>query len=282
MEKVEQHYDININSSDADDVINGGFVKLLNHFSFDVSYFSHLYWSVLSIVLPCGFYQSIRGDVNDKLVCTIGETTYIITLTAGDYTMTRLLNHLQTAINSALSITTTVTFDNTTKLISIANDNVNAFIITTDSTCEEIIGLATTDLSFPKSETTTFPNVPNLNNVSMVQIHSNIAQRNNYSSSISNVSDIMISLPIKWLSGVLIYENRNGIYTDLTTSLSHLEFRLTDQNNRILNNNGVGWSVIIRIKRVTRRPIIPQEMFPPYHIKTSIEEKADPTTIEEK
>ena len=116
----------------------------------------------------------------------------------------------------------------------------------------------------------------------MVQIHSNIAQRNNYSSSISNVSDIMISLPIKWLSGVLIYENRNGIYTDLTTSLSHLEFRLTDQNNRILNNNGVGWSVIIRIKRVSRRPIIPQEMFVPYQIKDSIEGKADPTTIEKK
>jgi hypothetical protein len=242
-ELLKTYYNLYFNSGDADITFDGGYIKNM-HVQLHSNYEESLEYCVTNCVIPCGFHHTIRAGVNSDLKIEKNSVVHTITLPEGDYTMSVLTSTLTSMISSALGITCTVTYDETSKLLTFANDGTaQIYLLYDESSCKKVIGLtATTFIDLNSSQT--LSDVPNLNTTSMIYVHSNLALQNNYSSATSSSSDILIAIPLKWLSGIAVYTSP-GTYFELPYSMNSLYFKLTDQNNNILDNNGLDWSISI-------------------------------------
>jgi len=246
---------VHINSIDADQVVDGSsFIKVLGSHFIEKKAGYRVRFSVESVVIPQGYYQTIRTGINDQIAVEIYDTgdvlqsTGTVTLNAGDYTVYELNEELSTQFASTMSgYEVTVGFSTTLKKINITFNTPGYYAVfkLVGTTAKKIIGLST-DLTCEHAVETTMHNVANMNSVLAVDIYSNL-RNDNYSSSTGEKSSVLCRIPTTAFKGdIMRWTNRTGLRQTLQGEhLSSIYLALRDQDGRVLDNNGVEWTIQI-------------------------------------
>ena len=166
-----------------------------------------------------------------------GETTG--TLPIGQYTTATLITALQAVLTDV-----TITQDTLTNKLNFATTGSATLDFFSEedrpaSTLAPVIGLYTS-ISLGTTSNTDVDFVPDLSELDLVNIHTNISHGNCITTDTtrSQSSDIMASIPISSVWGVynVFFENSSSsdnskIIYDSPHSLSHIHIRLTDRDN---------------------------------------------------
>lgn len=105
---------------------------------------------VNEVIKVFGDEQTITTGLNDKIDWIEDSTTYVATLTADDYTPAELATEVQTEMRAISSTNIEVTYNTTTKKITIANDeDVNLHLLwstgaNSTTTCGKVLGFDVT------------------------------------------------------------------------------------------------------------------------------------------
>lgn len=206
----------------------------------------------------------IVNEYNNVFTVSINATNYTYTLAKGNYTKTTWSAYLQTILNS-IGLYFTISADNTT----------NKFTITTTAlfqstypaatwgfsgTCDYIWGFRT---SFSTASTSyIMDRCFNFLPIARFIFHCNILSSGLTLTTNSSVSscDILAVIPnSSKLNSQIIYENNAGSFLVKSNShISSITISITDDDNRILNFNGISCYFSIQFnlfRRSIQRPL---------------------------
>jgi len=187
----------------------------------------------------------IVNEYNNKMTIKINSTNYNYTLAQGNYTRTSWITYMNTRIDTTLF---TISSDSTTNKFTIT---VTALFTSTypggtwgmadTTTCDYIWGFST---SFSTTATSyTMPRCFNFLPIPRFLFHANILSNGLILTKNSAVggSDVLAAIPnVAKLNSQIIYENNASEFMVKTqVNMSVLEIKITDDNNRLINFNGI-------------------------------------------
>lgn len=187
----------------------------------------------------------IVNDYNNKMTIKINSTNYHYTLAEGNYTRTSWIAYMNTRIDTTLftisSDTTTNKFTITTTALFQSTYPGGTWGMTSDTTCDYIWGFRT---SFSTTATSfTMPRCFNFLPVARFLFHANILSTGLMLTNNSAVGacDILAAIPnVAKLNSQIIYENSSSEFMIKSqVNMSALEIRITDDDNRLINFNGI-------------------------------------------
>ena len=195
----------------------------------------------------------MRNSENDLLYVKYDDTIYTLTLPEGNKSISTLSSELSTQLDT-LELGVNVAYSTSTNKITLTNGAVKEFEILATSTAGAVIGIGTSDVTFPMSTATTLPNVYDLNDINQVEIRSNLIFNEAYSSKDSGYADILQRVPVKYVGGLITWENRSNRIFPLRGGLSKVYMAMYTIDGDALSNNGLDWTVhFSRIKKYRRR-----------------------------
>ena len=203
----------------------------------------------------------IVNEYNNQLTFLVNTAGYSFIIPAGNYTKSSWITYWQTTLNAALGVGT---------YINITGDSVtNKFTLTptalftstygivqygfTDfvfkQTSDYIWGFSESIIAAPGEASLTMPRCFNFLPIPRFLFHANILSNgltlSNGSSasggSAINTSDVLAAIPnVAKLNSQIIYENNASEFMVKTqVNMSGLEIRITDDDNRLINFNGI-------------------------------------------
>ncbi len=220
-----------------------------------------LHISLMSAEIPYSFYNVSSDLDNNKLF--YAET--LLTFTNQDYSIDDIVDFFNNDAGFVSKFTTT--YDRQKNKIKFTNiSGSNQILQFATSTINKIIGYDIAgrqeDITVANGAFSESPFVCNLATVHSILIRANIGQ-SNVLSTISSNSNIMQKISVDVNSNGIIYLNQQD-YRQVNISqapiIDLIEFKLTDQNNNLLQLNNVNFemSLIFQIfpKYTTNRQII--------------------------
>lgn len=203
---------------------------LLNSHHHLQSHAEHQSLSVLNVELHNTVYP-INANNNLLKITEVGGGVDTITITENYYTGTTLATEIQTQLNAAagLAYTYTVTYDSTTKKITIDTGN-GAQTITYNSIANDILvplGMDLTDSTSTQTKVSSYPII--ISGTRYVDVVSNLQFRNIQSGRSSNV---LVRVPMTVPFGnTLFYEpnHHHDMYVK-TAALHDFQIELYDDN----------------------------------------------------
>jgi len=223
-----------------------------------------LHISLMSCEIPYSFYN-ISSDLNNN---TLYYAETLLTFTNQDYSIDDVIDFFNN--DTGFSAKFTTTYDRQKNKIKFTNISDSTQILQfANSTINKVIGYDDTgrqdDVTVASGAFSESPFVCNLATVHSLLIKANIGQAN-VLSTISGNSSILQKVSVDVNTNGIIYLNQQDfrqISISQAPIIDHIEFKITDQNNNLLQLNNVNFelSVIFQIfpkynSRNTQRDII--------------------------
>lgn len=220
------------------------------------------------IQMPKSYYE-LNSNYNTFVVIEQGGGTLTITLDQGNYTINELIAELESELdaNTTNSNDYTITYDPIQNTISIfftgTSTQITIDTIANGSTMNQVLGLGSPDTQYitgndnqiviPAGAGNVFEgSAIDLNTISYVLIESSITSNNYYDHETQR--NIGVQVPMNNdRNSVRLYENHEGHKTKMANlhSLRTISLRLLDEEDRVIDLNGVNWSCKICIYELT-------------------------------
>jgi len=201
----------------------------------------YIYVSVQTAVIPYTFYNI--NSANNQLIYTVnGYMPQTLIIPPGNYNALQLGQFLTANMTGFI-----VTYNSINNRYTIVNST-SDFTISTGSTALALLGFQkqTSIASVSRS-------IVSIYNICLLSKQCVCVQSNLLTGNINNTSksegNILVSIPVVGQPyGLIVYFNHNNIRTNLyTNTISLINIRLCDQNNTLLDVNGVDWSMTLQI-----------------------------------
>lgn len=238
-----ESFQINLNSKFATRYINNSNSECL----FDLPYIEipsqhHIHLSVKSAVIPYSFYNINHS--NNFFIFIADNLTFTYILDVGNYNVSQLVKHLNTlmfesGLNCSYNIIT-----NKLSFTHLIYD----FSISKNSTCLNFMGFDYAIIYQSTNKKITAPNCLNLGLVQSIHITSNFIS-GSFNSSDLYRQNILCTIPLNSQPySNIVYVNDSNFSTNLYVNmLNEIYIKLIDQDNNILNLNGLDWSITLQI-----------------------------------
>jgi hypothetical protein len=191
----------------------------------------------------------ILNEYNNTLVVItysgLTATTNTYTIPQGNYSLTTFTALLKTYLTVANGWT--ITTDSTTNKYTFVNGVFTSFTFSASSTCDYIIGFSGD--TFSSGSTLVCPRCYNFLPIPRFVIHCNILSDGINLGINSNVasSDILATIPnVSRNNGQIIYENSASEFMVRNLNWTSLTISITDDNNRLINFNGVSSYFVLK------------------------------------
>jgi hypothetical protein len=207
----------------------------------------HIYISVQSVCIPYTFYN-INSSNNELSYTENGSIDTIIRVDIGNYNSIQLATYLTTSMPNFK-----VTYNSITNRYYFLNSLYN-FKFNSSSTILKILGFDRLQplylQSILKDLTSQF--CANMQSVQCINIKCNFATGNIDSFDMkSSKSLCCFPVNVPPFSNI-IYENKSNFRSNLFTNfISYLNLQITDQDNNIINLNGLDWTIVLQIDVVS-------------------------------
>jgi len=235
---MSESFQIYLNSTNADNINNNIYNFILPNL--EIADENYIYLSVQYASIPYSFYNI--NTINNVLIYTLNLVNYTVTITPGNYNITQLVTFLKSNMSGF-----TISYNSITNKMTFSHSTYNFTFLST-STCQEILGFKTNT-----NYTSTTLSLISLNCVSLIPIKcinivSNLLTYNINKSNPNNQS-ILCCMPITTQPNSIIeYKNNNNFRSNLfINQISNITIKLTDQNNNILNLNGLDFFLTIQL-----------------------------------
>lgn len=212
--------------------------------------------SCIGATIPYTFYN-VRSQINNRVAVRLTEDglIYNLDIPEGNYSSTSLLLKLKELFDgSVFTETINITYDRVSMKFdfTIVGGGGTAFF---DFTPENNPYPLNVELGFPltKSQLTTntkSPNVADVNgSIHGLYIRSDISTNSIYDSESKSLSGILSRIPIRVnFGGIIFWDTADGIghkaQVDNQT-IKSIRIRLTDDRNRLINLNGLDFSITL-------------------------------------
>ena len=201
-----------------------------------------------NIKVPTSFYNI--NSTNNVLKITedpAGTPDAIsVTIPPGNYTESELRSTTIALLNAATLNTNTysMSFDSITGKITITTDTTEFLVdsITNGSLINRAFGFEDAQYTSASMELISVNHI-SLNFVRYLNIKTDLGSNNHYSR--NNLQDIGVQVPItEGRSTIQFYDNHSGYRAKMENrhNIKHLRLRILDNNNNIIDLNGVNWS----------------------------------------
>ena len=243
-----------------------------------------LHISLMSCEIPYSFYN-ISSDLNNN---TLYYAETLLTFTNQDYSIDDVVDFFNN--DTGFSAKFTTTYDRQKNKIKFTNISASSQILQfANSTINKVIGYDDTgkqsDITVAAGDFSESPFVCNLATVHSLLIKANIGQAN-VISTISGNSSILQKVSVDVNTNGIIYLNQQDfrqVSISQAPIIDHIEFKITDQNNNLLQLNNVNFelSVIFQIfpkyNSNTQRDIVAPQ--PTINVPSQVTSITRPETI---
>ena len=243
-----------------------------------------LHISLMSCEIPYSFYN-ISSDLNNN---TLFYAETLLTFTNQDYSIDDVVDFFNN--DTGFSAKFTTTYDRQKNKIKFTNISASSQILQfSNSTINKVIGYDDTgkqnDITVAAGDFSESPFVCNLATVHSLLIKANIGQAN-VISTISGNSSILQKVSVDVNTNGIIYLNQQDfrqVSISQAPIIDHIEFKITDQNNNLLQLNNVNFelSVIFQIfpkyNSNTQRDIVAPQ--PTINVPSQVTSITRPETI---
>jgi hypothetical protein len=198
--------------------------------------------SVVSAEIPYSFYN-ISSNLENNILHYDATDATELNLGSSNYDINRLVS----VLNTGLPVTVTwskytfkITFDNTTS---------SSFTLkfSEDPKLAQVLGFQPTDLVITPGNSNSSNGIIDLATIHSVFIKSNISTGNVLSTRLGNSSILQkVSCDVNF-GGIIYQDSDDHIQRTLTTAniIDSINLKLTDQNNILLDMNGVNYELAI-------------------------------------
>lgn len=193
--------------------------------------------SLTHLEIPNTFY-TIRTGYNRIIQFVLNNVTYTSNIGIGSYTITTLLQEIQTSWDPVLSGVTLTATDSKTNKVTITSPN----------TITIVDGTLARQLGFTAGQTGT--TILATNRFSIGDTHFFIRISNLPSSMVSSVNAhyrIQLSADNGYIQFYDSESNPQTIDLDGNTTLGHLDISLVDSVGNVLSLNGAEWSMLLKV-----------------------------------
>jgi len=242
---------INLNSKDA--VKSNGaklsdvYFKFRNVFREDDDIY-YITCGVLNAQIPVSFYNI---NVNNQtLVYTVNGTSYTLTIAEGNYNATTFANAFISGFSSGghgKSLTISLNKLNGRLIFTLTSTYTLVFKYALSSMFG-VLGLdLTSDYTISSMTATTLTYPCNLLGVLKIKVISSALSNFSYDSSVLGATDLIQTMTVNDAAfGVTIFQNQIEYYGRLKTRrLNEIDIQLRDENNALIDFNGVNWSITL-------------------------------------
>ena len=233
-----------LNSKTASKYINGNTSDCVFYLPvINIPKHRKIFCSVQTAMIPYSFYNI--SSINNTLKYTVnGGGVQTLTITEGNYNVNTLITEITTGIPAL-----TITYNSKTNKLTFSHSTYD-FTFESNSTCFEVLGFTDDTTYSSTSQVLTSTISINLFTIRNVYVTSDNFQINNINNSTPNKSNILCSIPVdsshhSMISYSNIYNVRNMIYN--VHNLTNLHVKLTDQDDDVLDLNGVHWSLTLEL-----------------------------------
>ena len=201
-----------------------------------------LHQQVLSAEIPYSFYNISSDLKNNTIVYTISGVKSTFTFTNKDYTIDEFVR----VMTDDLTFPFTATYDTFTMKISLQNTSVNTVTLNwTESLAFKAAGFKNvSDTDVVSGGITISDNIIDMATVHSIMIKSSSASAMVFSTR-AGFSQTIQKVSVDRNSGDIIYLNQNDSRqtTVLNSGVDQLDIRLTDQNDNLINFNGINYEI---------------------------------------
>lgn len=194
--------------------------------------------------IPNSFYNISSNVNNDKLLYN-SNVSY--TIPNKNYDIDELIKVLNAADGFPLAIT----YDKFTCKVTLTNNSGSTITINwSGSTCGKILGFGFGD-NIADSVIVNGASIESTNIIDLASIHSLLIKSSSSSNMVfstrSGYSQVIQKISVDVNSGYIIYLNQNDSrqHTILHSNIDVLELRIEDQNNNLINFNGINYELSI-------------------------------------
>ena len=206
----------------------------------------HIYLSVVHAIIPYTFYNI--NSLNNTLIYIADGIETILTIDKGNYNALQLANYLTKWMPNF-----TVKYSSITNQFTFTNSITN-FSFHPLSTCLEMLGFDKNQPLYLESilKELTSEYCVNMQSVQCVNINSNFVT-GNINSFDMKTNRTLCCIPVNSQPySNIVFENNTNFRSNLyTNNINYINIQLTDQQNNILNLNGLDWSIILQIDVVS-------------------------------
>jgi len=217
---------------------------------------THMLVGLTSAEIPYSFYNV--DSRNNKVTIDAGsDGTATIILPEQNYDVDSLKKNLNNLLVAANVLNTTVDFDKNTNKFTFTNTNGGLKITSTTMTRE--LGLVQNQINGPYTASLTSSNACNLSGTSSVYVNLNNVSITNLDSR-GDLNGVLAKLNVNVAPSEFIFyqQTENQYYVTSDRQINFFSILLTDDNNELLNLNGVYFSVSITIHfQKVRLPVDP-------------------------
>jgi hypothetical protein len=234
-----------LNSSNADKLNNGStsdcdfFLPII-----EIPDGFHIYLSVVKCLIPYSFYTV--NSTNNTFSYTLygaGISNYSSTIPSGNYNVNQLFSALIPIIHPFFANSS---YDSTTNKFTFTSTTTEFSLNYSTNSCLSLFGFNKTTTSTNKTLTST--NCANVNPVKCINVVSNLITYNINKSFINNQT-ILCCIPVnKPPLSLIEYTNQNNFRSNLfVNTISIIKLKLVDENNNIIDLNGLHWSITLQL-----------------------------------
>lgn len=228
--------------------------------------------SCIGATIPYTFYN-IRTGLNDLISFRVSEGGTIIpaTLAVGNYNSTTFATEVKRAVDAALSsagssIRITLSYSRETMKYTLTFTNLATplFFVSSQSRFPYIeLGITKGQDNYSISSGSTFENVSDVNgNIHGLYLRTDLVSDGVYDSQSKSLSHILAKIPIKVnFGGVIFYNSFEGVNHKIELDKRHIDnirVRLTDERNRLIDLNGLNFTIAILFDFVYKKQPIPE------------------------
>jgi hypothetical protein len=224
----------------------------------EVNYNDRYICQLTFLEFPAGSIYQVNSN-NNTLAITINNINHTCTVSPGNYTILEFISQLQAQINTfvtANSLTTSITLSylNTINKVGALRTNTNqtAIIRGSFSTCNELIGLQSSDITLTTS-VQYFNNCVDMSPLDYIFINCSEVFSPSYTNDRFASNNILFRVQIAAERNAKIYLSSNELEasTTLINSLkSNFNFYLTDRLGRTVSTNGINYSLQLKLTKI--------------------------------
>jgi len=211
--------------------------------------------SLSSASIPYSFYN-IRDGVNERLY--YNET--FIAVAPGNYTATALTKAIVDAFG-LVSLTVLAVYSKITQKITFTCSSALTFKFTAEDALKDEIGFGGELGEVVINPSKVSPSVADLNgSVHAIYVRTNLATKSVMESQTGGVSDILAKIDINTDPGGVVTLDPNQVSHEAlihTAGIKHIEIRITDERNRLLDLNGLHSQLALRFRFVDTKVSAP-------------------------
>lgn len=198
----------------------------------------HLHLSLANVVIPYSFYNV--NESNNMLIYLVNGLQYTVYIEPGNYNVMQLLNYLNQHM-----IGFTITYDSVRNKYTFNCGT--SFTFSFMSSCLRMLGITMYE-SINNKLTSNL--CVNLQTIQTIYLRTNFTTGNFACNSLYN-QNILASIPVNnsLPNSNIVYINQGSQFTvDLyTNTLNDFYIMLTDQDDNLINLNGVDWHMVLQI-----------------------------------